>query len=85
MALKTMGPSCIAVDEITSPADCAALLSAGWCGVELLATAHAANAVDLHCRGIYQPLVRTGLFSQALVLQRDKTWKLERVDQWESN
>lgn len=79
MALKTMGPKCIAVDEITSAADCQALLSAGWCGVELLATAHAANCEDLHRRSIYQPLVASGLFSEALVLKRDKSWKLERV------
>ena len=85
MALKTMGPACIAVDEITSPADCRALVSAGWCGVDLLATVHAINCEDLHRRGIYQPLVRTGLFAQALVLQRDKSWRLERVEQWELN
>lgn len=85
MALKTMGPKCIAVDEITSAADCQALLSAGWCGVELLATAHAANCEDLHRRGIYQPIVASGLFSEALVLQKDKSWKLERVVPWESS
>lgn len=85
MALKTMGPACIAVDEITSPADCQALISAGWCGVELLATAHAANCEDLHRRSIYQPIVRSGLFSQALVLKKDKSWKLERVVSWGSN
>jgi len=79
MALKTMGPVCIAVDEITSAADCQALISAGWCGVELLATAHAANCGDLHRRSIYKPILECGLFSQALVLQRDKSWKLERV------
>ena len=29
--LRTMGPSCIAVDEITSEQDCDALIRAGWC------------------------------------------------------
>lgn len=85
MALKTMGPGCIAVDEITSASDCRALVSAGWCGVELLATAHAVNCEDLRRREIYQPLVRTGLFTRALVLQRDKSWRMERVEQWGSN
>lgn len=82
IALKTMGPACIAVDEITSPTDCQALMGAGWCGVELLATAHAANCEDLCRRGIYRPIVNSGLFSQALVLQKDKSWKLERVVSW---
>lgn len=85
MALKTMGPSCIAVDEITSSSDCQALISAGWCGVELLATAHAANCEDLNHRNIYQSIVKSGLFAKALVLKKDKSWKLERVVSWGSN
>ncbi len=80
MALRTMGPGCIAVDEITSAEDCAALLTAGWCGVELLATAHAADSKDLHRRPVYRPLAESGLFSKALVLGRDKSWHLERMD-----
>lgn len=82
MALKTMSPGCIAVDEITSEADCRALIGAGWCGVELLATAHAADCEDLCRRGIYRPIVSSGLFSHALVLQKDKSWRLERVVSW---
>ena len=83
MALKTMGPDCIAVDEITSAVDCRALLSAGWCGVELLASAHAADTKDLHRREIYRPLVRTGLFTRALVLHKDRSWHAEEVAPWE--
>lgn len=80
MALRTMGPGCIAVDEITSAENCAALLTAGWCGVELLATAHAADCRDLYRRPVYRPLAESGLFSKALVLSRDKSWHLERMD-----
>lgn len=79
MALRTMSPGCIAVDEITSGEDCTALLTAGWCGVELLATAHAADCADLHRRPVYLPLAESGLFSKALVLSRDKSWRLERM------
>ena len=79
MALRTMGPKCIAVDEITAPEDCQALVSAGWCGVDLLATAHAANCMDLHSRPVYQPLIHTGLFDRVLVLSRDKSWHMERM------
>lgn len=80
MSLKTMGPSCIAVDEVTSEEDCQALLNAGWCGVELLATAHASGCKDLHRRKIYQSLANSGIFQQILVLNKDKCWHLERID-----
>ena len=79
MALKTMSPLCIAVDEITAQADCDALMSAAWCGVSLLATAHAESVDDLMSRGVYRSLRQCGLFTQAIVLRRDKSWYLERM------
>lgn len=80
MALRTMGPQCIAVDEITAQEDCHALMSAGWCGVALLATAHAADCEDLQRREVYHPLWNSGLFTEAIVLSRDKSWRLERME-----
>lgn len=79
MLLRTMGPSCIAVDEITEETDCRALLNAGWSGVTLLATAHAATKSDLYSRPIYKPLITNQLFDTLLVMQRDKSWKAERI------
>lgn len=79
MALRTMGPQCIAVDEITSQEDCDSLAAACWCGVELLATAHAASSADLRRRKVYRPLVESGLFSSVLVLSQDQHWHLEEV------
>ena len=78
--LRTMGPECIAVDEITSEKDCAALLRSGWCGVRLAATAHAFSLSNLKTRPIYIPLLKTKLFSNVLIMNRDKSWKLERMD-----
>jgi stage III sporulation protein AA len=75
-----MGPSCIAVDEITAQEDCHALIRAGWCGVSLLASAHAANKQELLSRRVYQPLVNCGLFDTLLVMLPDKTWRLERMN-----
>lgn len=77
--LRTMGPSCIAVDEITEESDCRALLNAGWSGVTLLATAHAGSKSDLITRPVYRPLITNHLFDTVLVLRRDKTWKAERI------
>lgn len=79
MALRTLGPQCIAVDEITSQADCESLKEACWCGVDLLATAHGGSCADLWRRGIYRPLVESGVFSRALVLSGDQSWHLEEV------
>lgn len=79
MALRTLGPSCIAVDEITGEDDASALLAAGWSGVDLLATAHAESYDDLRTRPVYQPLVSKKLFQTLLVMHRDQTWHTERI------
>lgn len=80
MVLRAMGPSCIAVDEITAQEDCQALLQAGWCGVTLLATAHAGGKRDLFGRPVYRPLVESRLFETLLIMQPDKSWRIERMD-----
>ena len=79
MALRTMGPTCIAVDEITAPEDCQALMEAGWCGVRLLATAHAASRADLAARPVYRPLWEAKLFGSMIILHLDKSWRAERI------
>ncbi len=77
--LRTMGPSTVAVDEITSESDCDAMKNAGWCGVDILATAHAASMEDLRTRPIYRPILQSGLFSNIIVLRADKSWHMERM------
>ena len=79
MLLRTMGPMCIAVDEITQPEDCTALMQAAGCGVSLLATAHATDRSDLQRRTVYKVLLSSGIFSYVIVLRQDKSWKLERI------
>lgn len=79
IVLRSMGPGWIAVDEITASRDCAALLRAGWCGVKLLATAHAADCTDLHSRKLYQPLIEGGLFRNVIVMHPDKSCHQERI------
>ncbi len=79
MLLRTMGPCCIALDEITEESDCRALQNAGWSGVSLLATAHAGSKSDLFSRPVYRPLITSNIFDTVLVLRMDKTWKAERI------
>lgn len=77
--IRAMGPKWIAVDEITRPADCDALVQALWCGVKVVATAHAASVRDLFSRPVYRPIVDSGVFSTAVVLHTDKSYHLERI------
>ena len=79
IVLKNMTPQTIAVDEITSKEDCNALLRAGWCGVDLFATAHARDLQDLKRRNVYRPLVESGLFDTIIIMHSDKTWNAERM------
>ena len=77
--LRCMGPNTIAVDEITAAEDCQALLHAGWCGVKLMATAHAGSKQELFQRPVYKPILESGLFDTLLILQPDKSWRSERM------
>ena len=77
--LRTTGPDTLAVDEITAAQDCEALLQAAWCGVRLVATAHAGSLRDLQSRTLYKPLLDSNLFQHILVLRRDKTIHEERM------
>lgn len=79
MVLRSMGPMCIGVDEITSESDCESLIRAGWCGVRLVATAHASDPEDLARRPVYRSLRQSGIFDHVVVLKRDKSWTVERM------
>lgn len=79
--LRVMGPQVIAVDEITAEADCKAIVKAGYCGVELLATAHARDRKELFSRPVYRSLLESGMFGNLIVLHPDKTWNAERMTQ----
>ena len=77
--IRTMGPTAIAVDEITAEEDCKAIMNAGWSGVSIFATAHAGSVDDLRSRPIYRPVINSGLFRDVLVMHDDKTWHHERI------
>ena len=79
MVLRAMGPGWIATDEITAEEDCLALSRAAWCGVRLIATAHAGSVGDYLSRSVYAPLVRAKIFSTAVVLHPDKSYHSERI------
>jgi stage III sporulation protein AA len=77
--LRAMGPETIAVDEITAEEDTLGLLHALWCGVDLVATAHAGSIPEFMKRPIYKPLIESRVFSTVLVMQPDKRWREEKL------
>lgn len=78
--IRTMNPNYIAVDEITAVEDCHAIVRAKGCGVSMLATAHAADMDDLLERKVYRTLWEENVFQIFLVMQPDKSWKVERMN-----
>lgn len=80
MVLRTMGPTSLALDEITAQEDCEALVHAGWCGVRLLATVHGSGLKELYSKPLYRPLVKSGLFDHFLVLDKQKCFHEERME-----
>lgn len=78
--IRTMNPRWIAVDEITAAADCQAIIHSAYCGVSFLATAHAETMDDLLGRPVYRPLMESNIFKSVIILQPDKSWRLERMN-----
>jgi len=79
MAIRNLSPETLVVDEITQDQDCAALVYAAHCGVRLLATAHAASLENLMQRKVYRPLVEGGIFEHLLVLNKERSCRVERM------
>lgn len=77
--LRTMTPDTIAIDEITAQADTIGLMRAAWCGVRLLATAHASCLQDLKNREVYRPILESKLFQTVIVMKPDKSYGIERM------
>lgn len=78
MLVRTMNPQWIAVDEITQEEDVHAMVQASYCGVRLLATAHADSISDLRRRPVYQELLRQNIFEDFYEFQSGHKFILKR-------
>lgn len=77
--LRTMGPQCIALDEITEEEDCQGLIRAAGCGAELLATAHAGSLEEFKTRPVYRAVLEKKIFRWILIMGPDKQFTVERM------
>lgn len=80
IVLRTMGPQCIVVDEITSEKDCEALIHAAYCGVQILATAHASSRREFSKRPVYRQLLEHRIFQRLLILHPNQTFHTEEAE-----
>lgn len=72
MLIRSMSPAVVAVDELGSPEDAAALKDAVRCGVRILATAHAGSLEELFQRAYIQELMGDRVFQKVVILSRNK-------------
>lgn len=79
LLLRAMTPAVMAVDEITAPEDLLAIRQVSYCGVRLLATAHAQGVEELYARPLYRDLLELGIFHTVIVLQPDRSFTVEEV------
>ena len=79
MMLRAMNPQWIAVDEITREDDVEAIIAASYCGVKLLATAHAMDKDDLFRRPVYRKLMESNIFENFLLMRPDHTFCKGRI------
>lgn len=68
MVLRAMSPQVIAVDEITSAEDIAAICAAANCGAGLLATIHAGSLRELTRKPLWRELLASAVFSRSIVI-----------------
>lgn len=74
--LKTMGPEYVAMDEITSADDVKAVMACFGCGVQLIATAHAATLEEFCARPIYRELIQNRVFHSLVLLHKDQSFEI---------
>ena len=71
IAVRTLSPEVVAVDEIASRREAEAVLAVAGGGVPLIATTHASGLAEALARPAVKPLWRAGIFRLAVGLRRE--------------
>ena len=72
LALRALCPDIIAVDEIASADDVAALENMAAAGIAILCTIHGRDMKDLHKKPLIKPLLDNNIISQYIFLEKQK-------------
>lgn len=83
LLLRTMSPQWIAVDEITCAADVLAMEKCAYCGVHMLATAHAGGMEDLRQRPVYRDMLRRHIFGNLIEMDSFGGYRCSRLEMQE--
>lgn len=70
--IRSMSPNFIFTDEIATKEDVQALLYATYCGVNVIATAHAFNLEDIRKKSYFKLLLKKEVFQRFVVLSTRK-------------
>lgn len=68
MMIRSMAPRAVAVDEIGTQEDLAALRDVMKCGCRILATVHGNSVEDLKMKQVFAEMAREGIFERYVVL-----------------
>ena len=68
IALRTLGPEVLAVDELAGAGELCAVQNAACCGVRLLCTCHGENLLELAHRTGFAAVLTEGIFRRMVVL-----------------
>ena len=79
LLLRSNNPQVIAVDEITAPADLAAVAAAANCGVKLLATVHAGSERELQGKPLFAELLSMKVFERLIEITCSEGERTYRV------
>jgi stage III sporulation protein AA len=80
MLLRSMAPDVIAVDEIGSQEDMAAIAYAMNCGCKLMATVHGRSLEELRKKPVFRRMIEEKLFETYVILgDKNRTGQMEAV------
>ncbi|ADQ46543.1 AAA ATPase [Caldicellulosiruptor kronotskyensis 2002] len=80
MAVRSLNPQIIAMDELGSPSDYLAVCEASKMGVRIIATMHAESIKDIYMREFSRKIINQGVFEKVIVLSsRNGPGTIEKI------